>query len=161
MIDIHMLSAELKIIQSCIEENNGEITPDIEAAFVKAFAARDQRLEALAALLKTADSEEIVISAEIARLQGLKKQTGAKIERLQELVKSLLPIGEIWNSGLHKFSYHTSQAVEVAADAVLPEVYYRTKIVTEVDKQKLKVDLKGGATVPGVQLVTRFSLNLK
>lgn len=161
MIDIHTLSAELKIIQSRIEENDGEITPEIEAAFVRAFAARDQQLEALATLLKTADSEDLVISAEIARLQGLKKQVGSKTERLQEFVKSLLPIGEIWNSGLHKFSYRTSQAVEVAADAILPEAYYRTKIVTEVDKQKLKVDLKGGATVPGVQLVTRFNLNLK
>ena len=163
MLNVHQISATLKIIQSQLEENGGEVTPDIEEAFNKAFAARDEKLDALALLMKTADAEELVINAEIARLKSLKEQITAKGEYLEKMVKDLLPVGESWNGGLHKFSYSKCPpSVEVINESEIPETYFAVELVSRVDKKTLGIDLKGGAIIPGVKLVTdKYTLKLK
>lgn len=160
-MDIYQITTEIKQIENELEQSGGEVTQEIEDTLHRLFLARDEKLNALVYLLKTADAEDMLIAAELARLSTLRKSVSTKAERLKELVKRLLPIGETWSNGLNKFSYRTSQACEVAEGVNLPEVYYRTKVVTEVDKQKLTLDLKGGATIEGAQLVTRFNINLK
>jgi hypothetical protein len=163
MITAHDLSAEMKLILSEIEENGGEVTPEIAERFNLVFAMRDTKLEALASMLKTADKEELILNAEIKRLQERRKEVERKVEHYEKMVREILPIGEIWNTGLHKICYkRCPPSVFVAEGAELDEVYYRTKIISEVDKAKLLIDLKGGATIEGAHLITdKFNLVIK
>ena len=160
-MNIYEISKEIRDLEVLIEQNGGEVSEEIEGALHKMFLARDEKLGAIAYLLKTADAQEMIISAEVKRLNELKKSVATKSERLKALVADFLPKGEKWTNGLDTFSYRTSHAVEVDEGVELPEVYYRTKLISEVDKQKLSVDLKSGAVVPGALLVTRFNVVLK
>ena len=163
MISVYALSADLKLIMSAIEENGGEISPDIEQRFNEVFKERAAKLEALATLMKTCNAETLIINAEIDRLSDLKKEAATRFERCEKMVRDILPIDEEFNSGLHQFSYKKCPpSVEVAAGVDLPECYLRTKIVSDVDKIKLRDDLKGGATIEGVRLVNdKFNLKMK
>ena len=160
-MNVYQINKEMLDLHIILEQNNGEVTQGLQDALHKICIARDEKLAALAYLLKYADGQDTLINVELKRLTELKKSVAVKVERLKGLVAELLPKGETWSDALNKFSYRTSHAVEVDEGIELPETYYRTKITTEVDKQKLTTDIKGGAVIPGAKMITRFNVILK
>jgi hypothetical protein len=160
-MNVFEISAALQEIEAAIELNEGVLTPQIEAEFNRLHSAKSDKLQALAKLIKKADADDLVISNEIQRLRTLQKTVEARRGYLEKLVRAILLEGETWQEGLDRFSWRKSNSVEVTDGAELPECYYRTKIITEVDKIKLSTDMKGGAVIPGVSYVTKFNLQVK
>lgn len=157
-MNVFQISQALERIDAAIEAAGGEVVPEIEAMLHELSNAKSDKLQALAKLIKKNDADEIAIDDEIKRLRTLKNTTEAKRKYLEKLVRTLLLEGETWQEGSDRFSWRKSTSVNVVDGVELPEAYYRSKIVSEVDKTKLSVDLKGGATIPGASLQTKYNL---
>jgi len=160
-MNVFELSMEQERLEAAIEAAGGELFPELEAMLHLLSNAKSDKLQALVKLIKKTDADDMVIDHEIVRLRTLQKTNKTKREQLERLVKVILVEGEKWQDGADKISWRESKSVEVVEGVVLPDVYYRTKIVTEVDKVKLGADLKGGAVVPGASLVTKLNLQVR
>ncbi len=160
-MNVYEISKELAAIEALIEENEGVITPEIEAQFNALHSAKDSKLQALAKLIKKTDADDLVITNEIQRLRTLEKSVASRRDYLERLVRAVLLEGETWQEGADRFSWRKSTSTEISEGAEIPDAYYKTKIVTEIDTLKIRHDLKGGATIPGAQLVTKYNLQVK
>lgn len=123
--------------------------------------ARDEKLNACCAYYRELDAEVTAIDAEIDRLNGMRDRAAKRLEDWKNYLGQCLGVGERWKGGMFKLSWRESKAVKVADEKAIPELYWRERIVREIDKKAIAEDLKCGATIPGAALETRQHLQLK
>lgn len=166
MISLYKLQRLFRDIELALIATDGEITPDIEKMFDDIKAERDEKLTAIAALMKNADAECDVLKREENRLKELRQRAEKRVAKLGELVERLVPYNEDWTDGLHKISYRESKAVEILDFTHVPAEFIRVKTSEEVDKSKATAwfkaaDTPADAEIPGLQFVTRYNLQVK
>jgi len=113
------------------------------------------------------ESEIETASAEIKRIQAIKKNKENSLERLKETLKAaLLVFGQEDNKGVKRFetplvklSTRKSYAVEVTDADSLPDGCFVIK--KEVSKTAIKNLLESGAQIDGAFLKENISLQLK
>lgn len=123
--------------------------------------ARDEKLNACCAYYRELDAEVTAIDAEIERLNGMRDRAAKRLEDWKQYLGQCLGVGERWKGGMFRLGWRKSTAVTVSDEKALPELYWRERIVREIDKKAIAEDLKCGATIPGAALETRQHLQLK
>lgn len=170
MINLYRLAKMYAHVERALFESGGEVTPEIEEMFNAIEAERDDKLEALASLLKNADAEVAIYKAEEARLKGIRQGIERRMERLEAMAVHLLPYDEKWSKGPHKLSFRESQAVEITDFERVPREFIRVKTSEEVDKTKAAQMFKAEQgneaervvpLIPGLDYVTRYNLQVK
>lgn len=160
-LSLYELTNEHRLICEALEENGGEITPEIEemlAINAENFVTKAEGYcEIIAKYLALAEQAK-VRKAQCDRVQKVAENTVRRMkERLQQAMEEYdLPKVEI---GLHKLSFRTSKAVEITDEAKIPNIYI--KVSTSVDKAKLREDLMAGAIVEGAELKQNKSLTIR
>lgn len=126
MANIYQLSQELLSIFDIIEENEGEITPELDAALKITQQSFSDKIKDYTNVVKMLQNDIIDIKAEKARLNDLQKSKEKIIEKLKTIIiEAIETFGNVNKSGTKFIDYGTgkvsirnSQAVEVEEDDV-------------------------------------------
>ena len=123
----------------------------------------DEKADNIACYIKDINALNDSISNEIKALQERKKQNESKIEKLKSYLTDALAQRNMkkFESARNKITFRKSQSVNVIDEDKISADYFKTEIVSKLDKKILLADLKEGKEVDGCSLLTKNNLILK
>lgn len=153
----------MDIIFDSVDEETGEVDPELMAQLSTLNLERDQKLDNIGAYIKNLDAEAKAIKDEMDALKKRLDQKKRKIESLKEYVANDLQYhGDTKKESARVvFSFRKSKAVEITDESLIPKDYIVTKTETRVDKVEIKHAIDEGKEIPGATLVERQSLQIK
>lgn len=174
-MNLYQLTAEQARIEELLEQNGGEITPEIEEALTLTAEALPKKVDGYGVLIRQFAAAEAACDAEIKRLQALKKTAqNAQRGMKERILYAMQTFGfDRLNGETTKFSTRKSTAVEVneqeLMENVLPKIIafqetlpawclLEPKIVKGVIKEQFK---STGITPEGAQVVENTSLIIR
>ena len=105
-MNIFNIDKQLEHIYAEIEDNDGEITPDIEEALAVTEANFKSKIESYCELVKQVTYDVEAVNSEIMRLQDLKKRKLGSLESIKRLLVSFIEkYGEVTKSGNKYIDY--------------------------------------------------------
>ena len=162
-LSFYPVTKELADIFIALDENGGEVTPEIEQALAineENFAAKSVdfgnailNFKAMAAAAK----------AEKERLALIQKHYENAYNRLDSLLKAAMVAtghDKVENATMRLSLRHTT-ATEVDDIDQLPAEFKTTKVEVVADKTAIKKAIQSGEAVPGAHLVENVSLQIK
>jgi hypothetical protein len=166
-MNLYQITQEFLELASMIEDAGGEVN---DAILEELAISRDNfshKAEGYARLILKWDSEIETASAEIKRIQALKKAKENSVARLKEtLLFALQAFGQEDNKGvkrydtaLFKLSTRRSLAVDITDEATLPDEAFVFK--KEVSKTAIKKLLEEGQELEGAGMKENVSLQIK
>lgn len=161
-MNLYELTQEQLDINFMLEENGGELTPELEAAMQMNKENYQQKSEGYCKAIAMYKSQEEALDAEIKRLQAKKKVCKNAQERMKESLLAsmrLLDLQKI-EAGTFTISTRKSTAVEIIDETKLGE--YRREVVTyEINKNDIKKALNEGIEIEGAQLVENQNIQIR
>lgn len=171
LVDIFTDMADL---DSILEENGGELTPELEALLAENEAALAAKIDGYNYAVKAEKAAAAAIAEEIKRLQALKKTHENAEKRIREyLAWNMERVGANRVDGAYCKAYFSKNvSVQVDDEAALrpyvrPMEIFRDslppyiKVSLSIDKTILKGVLDAGAEVDGACIVPGKSLTIK
>jgi hypothetical protein len=159
MKNLFNIDAELYEVYNEIENNGGEMTPELEATLEITEAERMTKGEGYVYVIKQLRSQSDMIKSEIKRLQELAKRYENSAEKLADtLLQSVVAHGQI-KTALVTISSRKSKSVSITDESLLKEEFLRIK--TEPNKTAIKEALEAGQEVAGALIVENYSLNIR
>ncbi len=162
-LSFYPVTKELTDIFAALEDNGGEITPDIETALTineENFAAKSvdfgNAILNLKAMASAAKSEK-------ERLASLQKFYENAPKRLTDALSNAMQVfghDKVENATMRLSLRHTT-ATEVDDLDAIPMEYKTTKVEVVADKTAIKKAIQSGEEVPGAHLVENVSLQIK
>lgn len=146
-----------------LEENGGELTPELEQALLITEENFTQKAEGYCKAIAIYNGQAAALDEEIKRLTAKKKTAENAVARMKDALKNsmnVLKLDKI-NAGTFTISTRKSQSLEVLDEALVPEIYKETVTTIKVDKNAIKADLKAGVEVEGVVLNENKSIQIK
>lgn len=146
-----------------IEENGGEVTPELEEQLAINEADHAAKLEAYGRIISNYTAEAAACMEEVKRLALKADRATRAAGRLKDTILYFLQATDRRKAaaGVWTYTLRDSKAVEVEDDSALPEEFWRVREVRTPDKQGIKAAIEAGATVPGARLVTNTSLQMR
>ena len=142
-----------------IDEETGEITGTEILHAVEAEAT--DKVEATALYLRESDAEIEAVKAEIDRLTARVKSAQRKNDYIKSmLLDALHATGKVKTARV-TVSIRKSQAVEIEANAPLPDAYQTVKTTVAPNKVAIKKALSEGVEIAGCSLVERESVSIR
>lgn len=144
-----------------LDDETGEFWDD--SAFEALEMDRNAKLEGCALFVKNLESDVEAIRAEEKRLAERRRVMENKAERMRDYVAcSMVTFGDRkFETARVSLSLRKSEAVAVLDAAALPREFVAVKTTEAPDKAAIKKALKAGQDVPGAQLETRQTLQVK
>lgn len=126
MANIYQIKQDLLAIFDELEENGGELTPELEEQLNISKEEFRDKIKSYSDVVKMLENDIIDIKAEKVRLSDLQKSKEKSIERLKKImVESIEMFGDTTKSGnkfidfgTGKVSVRQTQAVEVEEDSI-------------------------------------------
>lgn len=156
----HITSEQLRI-NELLEESGGELTPEIEEALVlneHNFVAKSEGyIQTIAKYQALVDAADNIIK----EAQRKKRVFDNISKRLKERLQAAMIImgRDRVEVGLHTLSLRNSVAVNITEESKIPNEFI--KVETSVDKMKVKEALKRGEFIPGAELQTNQSIQIR
>lgn len=162
-LSLFQIEQEYRQLAELLIESEGEATPETETALAINREQLQVKAIAYAQVVKQLDYENGIIKAEIERLTALKKARENAVDRLKEAVRGAMELYgyEKIESPLLTVSLRKSESIEIIDAQLIPELFTNTKTTVTPDKAMIKEAIKGGNDVPGAQLVSKKSVQLK
>ena len=159
MKNLFNIDAELYEVYSEIENNGGEMSPELEAALEITEAERMTKGEGYVYVIKQLKSQSDLLKAEAKRLLEIAKQYENSADKLADrLLQSVIAHGQIKTSFV-TISTRKSKSVRITDESLLHFEYLRVK--TEPNKTAIKEALESGQEVQGALIVENYSLNIR
>jgi hypothetical protein len=159
MTTLYEINKELLALEELSEELDEQTLADTWQALA---LERKDKIEAVLSYIKHLRFMADGIKAEAKTLADRSKSYEKRAESLLGYLQGQMDEREAYESSRHKITWRASQSVEVAVEAEeLPEAYQRTKVAVEPNKKLLLDDLKAGAEVEGVTLVSKLNMGVK
>lgn len=125
MANIFQIKQELLAIFDELEENGGELTPELEEQLNITQDSFKEKVKSYTNVIKTLQNDIVDIKAEKARLSDLQKSKEKTIDRLKEIIVDAVELfgnntksgGKFIDYGTGKVSVRYTEAVEVDEDA--------------------------------------------
>lgn len=167
MASLWQITEEFLALASLIEEAGGEATDEIMEELAISRDSFKHKAEGYTSLILKWESEIEAASAEIKRIQAIKKTKENSMERMKEMLKvALVVFGQEDGKGVKRFetpliklSTRKSYAVEVTDTTSLPDDCFVIK--KEVSKTAIKNMLDSGAQIDGAFLKENISLQIR
>jgi hypothetical protein len=167
MATLWEITQEFLSLASMIEEAGGEATDQVMEELAISRENFQHKAEGYSKLILKWESEIDAASAEIKRIQAIKKTKENAVERLKDTLKAaLLVFGQEDDKGVKRFetpllklSTRRSQSVEIVDEAEIPNTFFVVK--REVSKSAISAALKEGEEVPGAFLKENVSLQIR
>lgn len=157
------ISNEYLNIFDQIEENNGELSAEIEKKLAISESELKQKGIAYCAVIKKLDGELETIDKEINRLQALKKTRNNIVQNLKDRLKYALlqfDITEI-KTELIKINFRKSKNVVIDNIEDLPEFCKKVKVAVTADKKLIKEMIESGKMIKGAHIEENKNLQIK
>ena len=173
METLYQLTEQMSALESLLEDNGGELTPDIEALWQETGESLTKKVDNYNALIIKLKNYSSNLDAEIKRLQGLKKTADNSLKNVKEHIKSVMEqFGIDKLEGAYcKISLASSTSTEVDEETVLAPYLSRIAKLNlpewitadlKVSKTALKDAFKDKDVTPaGVSFVKNKSLRIK
>lgn len=156
---LYHINQEQLVLMSQLEENGGELTPELEEALIINAEDLTIKADAYMTVIKGKEATIEMLDKEIKRLTAMKKTEDNQIKRLKSFLLNAVTAFGKFNTDRFKFSTRNSEAVEIENEELLPEDYWVIKQTP--NKAAIKAALKGGAEINGATLKTNTSLNVR
>lgn len=161
------ITQEFLALASLIEEAGGEATDEVMEELAISRENFAHKAEGYARLILKWDSEVDAASAEIKRIQAIKKTKENAVGRLKETLKTaLLIFGQEDSKGIKRFetpliklSTRKSTSIEITDEQALPQEAFVIK--REVSKTAIKELLEAGAAIEGASVKENISVVIK
>lgn len=156
----HITSEQLRI-NELLEESGGELTPEIEEALMlnaENFEIKaDGYIESISRYKALAEAADV----RIKEMQRIKKTSENIEKRLKERLLQAMVVMDVdkMELGLRKLSIRNTTAVNITDEAHIPAEYII--IEQKYDKARIKDALKNGDVIPGVELVSNQSIQIR
>lgn len=152
----------LNLIQA-LEENGGELTPEIELALDLTNEEFESKAISYAYVVKGFEDSEEVINRELERLSILKDKAVKRKDLFkQTLSNAMQQFGvEKIKTPLLSLSFRKSESIVITDESAVPFFYVEEKTIKTISKTMIKEDLKAGSVVPGAELVSKMNLQIK
>ena len=149
-------------IYRLLEDNGGEITPEIETALAINKSNLQEKSQNYISLIKEIEGRSQTVEIEIKRLQALKKRNDTFVLKLKENIANamrMLEIDEI-RTDLNKINFRKSKSVQIEDIEMLPNdcVIIEKK---PISKTELKKRIENGEAINGVSLIENLNLQIK
>jgi len=158
--NLYQIETEYMELMNTLEENSGEITPEIEEALIINEKELNQKSISYLAVVKNKESFNTLIDDEIKRLQQLKKQNSTIISKLKDNLLQAVNLFGAFEVGFNKFGTRKSSSVEVEDVNELPKEYKVVKVTEQADKDAIKKALQNGEKIPGCKIVEKKNLKI-
>ena len=159
MKNLFNIDAELYEVYNEIENNGGEMTPELEATLEITEAERLTKGEGYVYVIKQLRSQSDMIKSEIKRLQEIEKRYQNSADKLADtLLQSVVAHGQI-KTALVTISSRKSKSVSITDESLLGAEFMRIK--TEPNKTAIKEAIEAGQEVQGALIVENYSLNIR
>lgn len=111
---------------------------------------------------KGLEAEYNAVKDEADKLAVRAKSMKAKLDRLHSIIFSHLKPDQVIKDAQCEIKLHKCPpSVRILDEKLLPPGFMRTKTTTQPDKISICEVLKGGNKVPGAELVTNYSLQIR
>ena len=136
-MNIYQIEQDLIAIFDEIEENGGEITPELEKELLITQDAFESKIKGYVHVIKQVESDSELVDKEIKRLQALKKSKANCIKRLKQVIAFAIDQfgdtnksgNKYYDFGTDKITVRTTQSVEVDEDTMQKAVEaFRVKL---------------------------------
>lgn len=160
-LTLYNITSEQLRINELLEESGGELTPEIEEALMlnaENFEIKaDGYIESISRYKALAEAADV----RIKEMQRIKKTSENIEKRLKErLLQAMMVMGvDKMEIGLRKLSIRNTTAVNITDEAHIPAEYII--IEQKYDKTRIKDALKSGDVIPGTELVTNKSIQIR
>ena len=147
--------------------DNDEIPEDAIADTLEAIKGEiEVKADNIACLLKNLDADVAAIKAEEARLAARRKAKEKSHEKIRTYLSNMLQnvgVGEV-ETARNKITFRKSEAVDIDTTFIAWAMANRDDLLTygapTANKTEIKKALKGGAEIPGAQLVTKQNIQI-
>lgn len=149
-------------IELMLIESHGELTPEIEAALSVKETQLAEKVDGYAHVLDRLESLESHYKQKAEFYASVSKQCKSAAQRLVENLKfamNTLGVDEIHGHDIRFKKAPTTGTLNIIDEELIPVEYKAEKVVTEIDKKRLKDDLKT-KQIPGAQLEPGYSLRV-
>ena len=163
---LYDISERIEALQAVLDEaDDKSIEPDIKNALAGIYESDvPAAIEDGISYIKNQEAQVDAISAEIKRLQDLKKSRENRLARVRKGYTDFLIAVEKKKietpKGTMTVAAPTFSTVIDSIDD-LPDDYKRTTIKVEADKTAIKQAIQGGHTVKGAHLEEKVSIRIK
>lgn len=173
MATLFELTDQMSLIEQTLDENGGELTPELEEQWVETEESLKQKIDNYNSLVRLFDYRSENLASEIKRLQALKKTTDNSKKRVVEHLKDVMEAFGLTKleGKLCKVSLSSSTSTEVDEETVLQPYLSRIEMLHlpewitvdfKVSKTALKEAFKDKDITPaGVSFVKNTSLRFR
>lgn len=152
------------ILDGMVDPESGEI---VEGALEKLDAltvGMQEKSLSVASYIKNLDAEYAAIDGAVCAMAARRDAILKRIRYLQDYLKANMLRCEISEISCPYFQVKirkSPQAVNIHAEALLPQKYIKEKVEYRPDKTLIKNDLKSGVEVPGAELTQGSWLEIR
>ena len=169
-MNLYQIEQDLLDLYAQVEENNGEITPEIEERLNITQENFTNKLENYTRFVKVLEGDIALMDSEIERISKLKQTKQNLVNRLELSMLNALklfgnkdPKKDIWRFDLITFKLSTrqSQSVEILDETVIDSKYKVVKVTEAISKTLIKEAISDGQAVNGAIIKINHSLSIK
>jgi len=148
-----------RAVELYIEENGGEIPPNLESQLESISQERIQKIISVSLFLKNTLSYAASIREEERKLAARRKPLDNLAERLEKLILATIEPGETIKDSRVALSWRKSVSTEIVDPDSVPDHF--VDLIRKVRVEEIKRDLKAGAEYPFARLVENNNLQIK
>lgn len=159
---LYTISGDLLAVLNELEENGGELTPELEQALAITEGQFTEKAVDYGLAILNLEAMAEAAKAEKERLAGLQNFYENAKKRLSETLSGAMRAFDrtkVETPTLRLFLRHT-QATEIDNADDIPARFKVTKVETVVDKTAVKKAIVAGEDVPGAHLNDNYSLQI-
>jgi hypothetical protein len=160
---LYSISAELINLLNVIEENGGEITPELEQALSISQSQLEEKAVDYGKAILNFENMAAAAKAEKDRLSTLQKFYENTAKRLKKSITDAMQHFDMKKveTPTMRLSMSHSTATEIDDLEAVPKEFKNVKIETTADRTAIKKAILAGESVPGAHLVENVSLQIK
>ena len=154
------ITNEALVIYENLEENGGELTPEIEQALVINEKELQSKGIAYVELIGFTESYVSRVDEEIKRLQAIKKRNTLLVDNLKNRLLDAQQTYGDFTLGFTTITTRKSESIEVEDVNSLPKEFKVIKVTESADKMALKKAIQDGQEIEGVCIVEHLNLKI-
>lgn len=158
---LYTITEDQRLLNAMLEENGGELTPEIEEAMQITEDNLLAKAEAYGATISEYDAQAEACAVEIKRLMAYKKTCENVSKRMRERLSDAMHTfdKDKLTAGTFRFSFRKSTSVLVEDETIIPKEFF--KVEPTLKKKELLDALKAGELIAGASLATNYSLQMR
>lgn len=143
--------------------------PDIEESMIvealnKVDGEFEEKAENIGKFIKVLDANSKAIDEEIKRLTKLKKSNENQKNWLKNYLYNAMKLLDKLKLKTKFFNFWIQKnpiSLKITDETKLPDTYKETEVITTINKEALKEDLKNGLVIEGAELIQGEGLRIR